>query len=86
MQYHEHHARESCVFFQRCALWALGLLVASDSVGLGADVAKRIGLKTPPPQGVEVLVDGTRKTLDSQWTYWEGPRFSSSLPIKWQLI
>lgn len=86
MQYFQHHTRESCVFFQRCALWALGLIVASGSVGFGADVAKRIGLKAPPPQGAEVLIDGTRKLLDEKWTYWEGPRFSSSLPIKWKLV
>ena len=24
--------------------------------------------------------------LDEKWTYWEGPRFSSSLPIKWKIV
>ncbi len=24
--------------------------------------------------------------LDAKWTYWEGPRFASSLPIKWKIV
>src|SRR5258705_155314 len=28
----------------------------------------------------------THKMLDEKWTYWEGPRFASSLPIKWQIV
>jgi hypothetical protein len=24
--------------------------------------------------------------LDEKWTYWKGPRFQSSLPIKWKII
>jgi len=24
--------------------------------------------------------------LDEKWTYWEGPRFSSSLPVKWKIV
>src|SRR5690606_7793956 len=23
---------------------------------------------------------------DEKWTYWEGPRFSSELPIKWEIV
>lgn len=36
--------------------------------------------------GAEVIIDGTRETLEEKWTYWEGPRFSSSLPIKWKIV
>ena len=36
--------------------------------------------------GAEVILDGTREMLDQKWTYWKGPRFSSSLPIKWQVV
>ncbi len=45
-----------------------------------------IGVGADPVEGAEVLLDGTRETLDSKWTYWEGPRFASSLPIKWKLV
>ena len=33
-----------------------------------------------------MLLDGSREMLDEKWTYWEGPRFSSSLPIKWRVV
>jgi len=48
--------------------------------------AKKIGLGAPAPEGADVLIDGTRALLDKKWTYWKGPRFSSSLPIKWKLV
>ena len=47
---------------------------------------KRIGVGARPEPGAEVIIDGTRKTLDEKWTYWEGPRFASSLPIKWKIV
>lgn len=45
-----------------------------------------VGLNAKPLAGAELLIDGTRATLDDKWTYWEGPRFGSSLPIKWKLV
>jgi hypothetical protein len=48
----------------------------NDSVGVGIEA----------PKGAEIIFDGTRKMLDEKWTYWEGPRFSSELPIKWFLV
>lgn len=33
-----------------------------------------------------MLLDGTRKSLDAHWTYWQGPGFASSLPIKWKEV
>lgn len=51
-----------------------------------SNTAGEIGLGAPPPPGAEVLIDGTRKMLDEKWTYWEGPRFASSLPIKWEIV
>jgi len=52
------------------------IVAASPSVGIGA----------APPRGAEVLFDGSRKMLDEKWTYWEGPGFKSSLPIKWKIV
>ena len=57
-------------FLALCAL--LPLLPARADVGVGAK----------PLPGAELLFDGTREMLDAKWTYWEGPRFASSLPIK----
>lgn len=45
-----------------------------------------IGVAATPEEGAEVLFDGTREMLDAKWTYWEGPRFASSLPIKWKIV
>jgi len=45
-----------------------------------------IGVGASPPPGAEVMIDGTREMLDEKWTYWEGPRFASSLPIKWKIV
>src|SRR5438105_529494 len=47
---------------------------------------KHIGVGAKPVAGAEVIIDGSRKMLDEKWTYWEGPRFASSLPIKWKIV
>lgn len=44
-----------------------------------------IGVGAKPVPGAEVIIDGTRETLDGKWTYWEGPGFKSALPIKWKI-
>jgi hypothetical protein len=62
-------------------LIALGTLAASAGLST-ADV----GVGAPPLKGAHMLLDGSREMLDQKWTYWEGPRFSSSLPIKWKVI
>ena len=62
----------------RPALCLLALLAPSLFAGIG------IGAK--PIAGAEMLIDGTRETLDAKWTYWEGPGFKSALPIKWPIV
>src|SRR6187455_364500 len=47
---------------------------------------KAIGVASKPVSGAEVIIDGSRTMLDEKWTYWEGPRFASSLPIKWKIV
>ena len=54
---------------------------------IGADpVTAQVGVGTPPPDGADVVFDGTRESLDANWVYWEGPRFASSMPIKWEIV
>jgi hypothetical protein len=48
--------------------------------------AATIGVGAKAPAGADVIIDGTRETLDAKWTYWEGPAFRSSLPIKWKIV
>ena len=45
-----------------------------------------MGIGAKAPSDAEVFFDGTREMLDEKWTYWEGPRFSSELPIKWKVV
>ena len=47
---------------------------------------RHIGVGATPIKDAEILIDGSRKRLDEKWTYWEGPRFASSLPIKWKIV
>lgn len=53
---------------------------------LGSSVQADVGVSAKPPTDAEILLDGSREKLDEQWTYWKGPRFSSSLPIKWKVV
>lgn len=41
------------------------------------------GVGVKPIKGAKLMLDGTEKMLHKNWMYWEGPRFSSSMPIKW---
>ncbi|MEO2047589.1 MAG: DUF1080 domain-containing protein [Pirellulales bacterium] len=45
-----------------------------------------VGVGAGPMESGEVIFDGTREMLDEKWTYWKGPRFSSTLPIKWKIV
>jgi hypothetical protein len=47
---------------------------------------KAIGVGSKPIEGAEVIIDGTKATLDEKWIYWEGPGFKSAMPIKWQIV
>jgi hypothetical protein len=49
-------------------------------------VMAQTGVGTKPPMDAEVYFDGSRSMLDSKWTYWKGPRFKASLPIKWEIV
>ncbi len=53
---------------------------------LASGAYAQVGLGAQAPADAEVLFDGTRHSLDKNWTYWEGPCFVSSLPIKWNIV
>lgn len=46
---------------------------------------EKTGVGVNAPKKAEVLFDGTKKMLDQKWEYWEGPRFSAEMPIKWEI-
>ena len=59
------------------------LLVLSFSLNT---LASQTGVGTPPPIDAELILDGSRKMLQTKWQYWEGPRFSAQYPIKWKVV
>ena len=63
-----------------------GVLVVAASLLTSSQLLAGVGVGAKPVDGAEVIFDGSRKMLDEKWTYWEGPRFSSSLPIKWEIV
>lgn len=62
------------------------LFTAAVAISLPAVSLAEVGVGAKPLPGAEVIIDGTRETLDDKWTYWEGPGFKSSLPIKWKIV
>jgi hypothetical protein len=69
-------SRVASKLFWPVAVFAASLAAMEAGVGVGAK----------PLPGAEVLFDSSRQMLDAKWTYWEGPRFGASLPIKWPLV
>ena len=63
---------------------ALSFLLLASTFLRAADPAPGVGLK--PETGADILIDGSRALLDDKWTYWQGPGFASSLPIKWKIM
>ncbi len=74
---HRHH---------RLTIASLLLLTALSVTGTGSAADTSIGVGAKAKAGADVILDGSRATLDSKWTYWEGPGFKSSLPIKWKIV
>jgi len=66
------------------ALLTLAASVLTTTLSFAADPSIGVGAK--PIAGAEVIIDGSRAMLDEKWTYWEGPRFASALPIKWKVV
>ena len=60
--------------------------LCSAAASLQAIERTDVGVGAKPIEGAEVIIDGSREMLDEKWTYWEGPRFGSSLPIKWKIV
>eukprot|EP01034_Spumella_vulgaris_P001457 gene1457-1925_t len=65
---------------------SLPLLALALASLFSSSARAEIGLGAKPLDGAEIIIDGTRETLDAKWTYWTGPRFASALPIKWKIV
>ncbi|MEM6841422.1 MAG: DUF1080 domain-containing protein [Bacteroidota bacterium] len=62
------------------------IIIICFSATLSYSSFAQVGLGTPPPTDAEVLFDGSQEMLHEKWTYWEGPRLSAELPIKWEIM
>ena len=62
------------------------LVLAAAASAAMPSASAGVGVGARPIRGAEVLLDGSRKMLDAKWTYWQGPRFASSMPIKWKIV
>ncbi len=60
--------------------------IAASLIAVVAPLQAGVGVGEKPIPGAEVIFDGSREMLDSKWTYWQGPGFASSLPIKWKIV
>jgi hypothetical protein len=65
------------------SLTVLSVLLAATAI---ARINSSLGVGATAPADAEVIIDGTRETLDAKWIYWEGPGFKSAMPIKWKIV
>ena len=45
-----------------------------------------MGVGAKAPAGADVFFDGSSESLQKNWIYWEGPRFSAKMPINWEIV
>ena len=62
------------------------LLATGFSLFIGQfTLCAQVGVGTAAPADAKTLFDGSKQSLHTNWTYWEGPRFAAELPIKWTI-
>ena len=69
----------------KCAL-LISAAICCVMLDVPTDARADVGVGAGLIAGAEVVFDGSRTMLDDKWTYWEGPGFKSSLPIKWAIV
>ncbi|MBW8330779.1 MAG: DUF1080 domain-containing protein [Prolixibacteraceae bacterium] len=60
------------------------LAFAGLTISINAPAQTGVGAKCP--KGAVLYFDGTAEMLHKNWEYWEGPRFSAEMPIKWKVV
>ena len=55
-------------------------------IAVSTPLIAEVGVGAKPLAHAEIILDGSRGMLDEKWTYWEGPRFSSKMPIQWKIV
>ena len=67
----------------KTASYALITVLTLTFIGCNSDPT---GVGAKAPRDAEVLFDGSMESLDANWIYWEGPRFSAEMPISWEIV
>ena len=59
------------------------LIITGLAISFSTSAQTGVGVKCP--KGAVVYFDGTPEMLHKNWEYWQGPRFSAEMPIKWKI-
>lgn len=72
---------------KRNKLTAINLLLATGIILWGSThhLFSQVGVGAQAPSDAKVLFDGSMQSMHMNWTYWQGPRFSAEMPIKWTI-
>lgn len=62
------------------------LLVIVTALVFSSPSVAQTGVGAQCPNDATLYFDGTPEMLHSNWEYWEGPRFSAQMPIKWKIV
>ena len=54
-------------------------------MAISFNTSAQTGVGAKCPKGAVVYFDGTPELLHKNWEYWQGPRFSAEMPIKWKI-
>lgn len=65
-------------------IFAMLLIVAG--IGITPVIFAQTGVGAKAPKGAAVYFDGSSEMLHQNWEYWQGPRFSAEMPIKWEIV
>jgi hypothetical protein len=61
-------------------------MVMAGAIGASQSARADVGVGAKVAKDAEQVFDGTRKMLDEKWTYWKGPRFSSTQKEIWKIV
>lgn len=61
-------------------------LLIGTVIGMSLNAQAQTGVGQKAPKGATVYFDGTSEMLHKNWEYWQGPRFSAQMPIKWEIV
>lgn len=64
----------------------LSAILALSALLFAQALHAQVGVGAKKPRGAKMYFDGKAKTLHKKWKYWEGPRLTAQMPVKWPLV